>query len=189
MSPVKFQRDYMCAFSSSRSPDFVFKKTYERVNQAYNQKFGWPLFLPLTDQDKYNFETLRMPVSNSVKEFDALVLSLVKVLIDSLNEDKIKKKITAQLTDNNKDRMKGISALEAWLMEQGMENYGKHIKFLRNLHDLRSSGSAHRKGKDYQKATEKLDVKNENYAESFSDLLKGATGFLGFMENNIERMA
>ncbi len=185
LSPVKFQRDYMCAFSSSQSPDFVFKETYERVNQAYNQKFGWPLFLPLTDQDKYNFKTLRVPVSNSVKEFDALVLSLVKVLIDSLN----KEKITAQLTDNNKDGIREISALEAWLREQGVENYGKHIKFLRNLQDLRSSGSAHRKGKGYQKATEELDVKNENYTESFSDLLKGATGFLEFMENNIERMA
>ena len=65
-------------------------------------KFQWfvispwvgPLFLPLTEQDTYNFETLRVPVNNSIAEMDMLVLSLVKILIDSLNE----KKITSQLT-------------------------------------------------------------------------------------------
>ena len=42
------------------------------------------LFLSLTEQDAYNFETLRVPVNNSIAEMDMLVLSLVKILIDSL---------------------------------------------------------------------------------------------------------
>ena len=84
----------MCIAADSKSPAFVLKKTYRRVNQAYEDRFGWPLFLPLTEQDAYNFETLRVPVNNSITEMDMLVLSLVKILIDSLNE----KKITSQLT-------------------------------------------------------------------------------------------
>ena len=52
----------MCIAADSESPDFIFKRTYTRVNQAYNEKYGWPLFLPLTEQDTYNFETLRVPV-------------------------------------------------------------------------------------------------------------------------------
>ena len=36
--------------------------------------------------------------------------------------------------------------------------------------------------------TKKLDVKKENYAETFSCLLKDATNFLTFMELNIENL-
>ena len=77
---------------------------------------------------------------------------------------------------------------QAWLCESNIENYNEHIKFLRNLQELRSSGTGHRKGKGYQKITKKLDVKKENYAETFSCLLKDATNFLTFMELNIENL-
>ena len=184
LSPTKVKRDFMCIASDSESPDFVFKRTYRRVNQAYEDRLGWPLFLPLTEQDTYNFETLRVPVNNSIAEMDMLVLSLVKILIDSLNE----KKITSQLTGSYEKLVGSISKLEAWLIEKDIENYDEHIKFLRNLQELRSSGTGHRKGKGYQKITKALDVKNENYAETFSNLLNSATAFLEFMEENMEKI-
>ena len=184
LSQTKVKRDFMCIASDSESPDFVFKRTYRRVNQAYEDRLGWPLFLPLTEQDTYNFETLRVPVNNSIAEMDMLVLSLVKILIDSLNE----KKITSQLTGSYEKLVGSISKLEAWLIEKDIENYDEHIKFLRNLQELRSSGTGHRKGKGYQKITKALDVKNENYAETFSNLLNSATAFLEFMEENMEKI-
>lgn len=184
LSKTKIKRDFMCIAADSESPDFVFKRTYTRVNRAFNEKYGWPLFLPLTEQDVYNFETLRVPVNNSIAEMDMLVLSLVKILIDSLNE----KCISGQLTGNYEKLIGSISKIEAWICEKNIENYEEHIKFLRNLQELRSSGTGHRKGKGYQKITKKLDVKSENYAETFSDLLKGATNFLTFMELSIEKL-
>ena len=174
----------MCIAADSESPDFVFKRTYRRVNQAYEDKLGWPLFLPLTEQDAYNFETLRIPVNNSIAEMDMLVLSLVKILIDSMNE----KKITSQLTGSYEKLVGSISKLEAWLVEKNIENSDEHIKFLRNLQELRSSGTGHRKGKGYQKITKTLDMKNENYAETFSNLLNCATDFINFMGANLENM-
>lgn len=185
LSKTKLKRDFMCIAADSESPDFVFKRTYTRVNQAYNDKYGWSLYLPLTEKDAYNFETLRVPVNNSIAEMDTLVLSLVKILIDSLNE----KCISNQLTGSYEKLVGSISKIEAWLTEKSIENREKYIKFLRNLQELRSSGTGHRKGKGYQKITKTLDVKDENYAESFSDLLKGATEFLEFMEINIENLA
>ena len=53
---------------------------------------------------------------------------------------------------------------------------------------MRSSGTGHRKGKQYQKITKKLNVQNENYTETFTELLKGATNFLEFMEMNVEKV-
>lgn len=184
LSKTKIKRDFMCIASDSDSPDFVFKKAYTRLNQVFAEKYGWPLFLSLTEQDTYNFETLRVPVNNSIAEMDMLVLSLVKILIDSLNE----KSISKLLTGNYEKLVGSISKIEAWLCESNIENYDEHIKFLRNLQELRSSGTGHRKGKGYQKITKKLDVKKENYAETFSCLLKDATNFLTFMELNIENL-
>lgn len=184
LSKTKIKRDFMCIASDSESPDFVFKKAYTRLNRVFTEKYGWPLFLSLTEQDAYNFETLRVPVNNSIAEMDMLVLSLVKILIDSLNE----KSISKRLTGNYEKLVGSISKIEAWLCESNIENYNEHIKFLRNLQELRSSGTGHRKGKGYQKITKKLDVKKENYAETFSCLLKDATNFLTFMELNIENL-
>ena len=113
-----------------------------------------------------------------------LVLSLVKILIDSMNE----KKITSQLTRSYEKLVGSISKLEAWLVEKNIENSDEYIKFLRNLQELRSSGTGHRKGKGYQKITKTLDMKNENYAETFSNLLNCATDFINFMDANLEKM-
>lgn len=184
LSSTKIKRDFLSIAADSESPDFVFKRTYTQVNNKYLEQMGWPLYLPLTDQDFYNFETLRIPVNNSVSEMDMLVLSLVKILIDSLNE----KSICEQLTGNYEKLVGSISKIEAWLIEKDVEHQEDHIKFLRNLQELRSSGTGHRKGKSYQKISRTLDVKIENYADTFSNLLSNATAFLVFMDENIEQL-
>lgn len=184
LSNVKIKRDFMCIAADSESPDFVFKRTYVRVNKKFEEKCGWPLFLPLTEQDMYNFETLRIPVNNSIAEMDMLVLSLVKILIDSLNE----KKIYDKLGGNYEKLVGSISKLETWLSERKVKNYEEHIKFLRNLQELRSSGTGHRKGKGYDKISRTLDIKTENYAETFSGLLCKATAILEFIERNIDEI-
>lgn len=183
LSTTKIMRDYKCSATDSESPIFVFQKTYKRVNQVFKEKYGCFLFLPLTEDDAYTFETLRVPVTNSRPEMDMLILSLVKVLIDSLNESYIKK----QLICNSEGLNGSINRVEKWLIEKKIDNYEEHIEFLRNLQALRSSSTCHRKGDNYQKVLEKLDIKNENHAEAFSKLLKGAVKFLEFIEINIEK--
>ncbi|MPM78402.1 hypothetical protein SDC9_125413 [bioreactor metagenome] len=88
LSETKYKRDFLAQTTDSESPDFIFKNLYTKVNTSFKNKFGWPIFLPLDEQDVYNFESLRIPINNSIAEMDMLVLSLVKVLLDSLNEKK-----------------------------------------------------------------------------------------------------
>ena len=116
---------------------------------------------------------------------DMLVLSLVKILIDSLNE----KNISKQLTGSYEKLVGSIAKIEAMFSEKSISDYDKHIKFLRNLQELRSSGTGHRKGKGYQKITKVFDVKKENYAETFSAILSSAIEFLKFIESNIDKLA
>ena len=68
-------------------------------------------------------------------------------MIDSLNEKEIVKQFK-----NPTDLKGGISKLEYWLSELNFPDYQQQIKFLRNLQELRSTGTGHRKGKGYEKA-------------------------------------
>lgn len=184
LSETKFKRDFLAQASNPQSLDFVFKNTYSEVNRLFEEKSGWPLFLELDEQDLYNFEGLRIPINNSIVEMDMLVLSLVKVLLDSLNE----KNITKQLTGTYEKLVGSISKLEVWFQEKQLLNYQDHIKFLRNLQELRSSGTGHRKGKSYQKISKVFDVQKENYAETFLNILEKVISFLNYIESNFDKL-
>ena len=150
----------------------------------FTEKMGWSLFLELDEQDVYNFEGLRIPINNSIAEMDMLVLSLVKVVLDSLNE----KEIVAQLTGTYEKLTGSISKLEAWFQEKHLSDYQEHIKFLRNLQELRSSGTGHRKGKSYQKISKVFDIQKGNYAETFSGILENVSSFLNYIGTHLEEL-
>ena len=185
LSATKFKRDFMALPASPQSLDFVFKNTYVKTNRQFAEKAGWPLFLELDEQDQYNFEGLRIPINNSIVEMDMLVLSLVKVLLDSLNE----KEIAAHLTGTYEKLAGSISKLEAWFQEKQLTDYQGHIKFLRNLQELRSSGTGHRKGKGYQKISKVFDIQKGNYAETFSNILGNTILFLNYINTHMEELS
>lgn len=136
--------------------------------------------MPLTENDRYNFEHLRIPINNSISELDILTLSLVKTIIDSLNE----KQIQSQISENHENLKRSITKLEKWIDESNAKNYKNHISFLRNLQELRSSSSGHIKGKNYKEISKKFDIGNKSYAEVFEDILSQVIKFLDFMESN-----
>lgn len=184
ISETKYKRDFLAQFTNPESIDFIFKNTYVRVNRAFEEKLGWNLFLELDEQDLYNFEGLRIPITNSIVEMDMLVLSLVKVLLDSLNE----KNISKQLTGTYEKMVGSISKLEAWFQEYQLSDFQQQIKFLRNLQELRSSGTGHRKGKGYQKISKVFDVQKGNYLDAFVNILEQAIAFLEYVEENIDTL-
>ena len=100
LSRVTFERDFMCLPSESNMIDHKFQRDYAKVIDYWNKKYGWSIFLPLTEQDEYNLSQIRIPLTNSQPEFDMLVLSLVKVLIDSLNETSLDKGTQRKTTEN-----------------------------------------------------------------------------------------
>ncbi len=177
LSKTKFNRDFMAQFTDPESEDFIFKNLYVKVNQNFEKIMGWSLFLPLEEKDVYNFEGIRIPKTNSIVEIDMLVLYLVKVLLDSLNE----KCIRRQLTGTYEKLTGSISILEVWFTELQLESYQLHIKFLRNLQELRSSGTGHRKGKSYNKISQVFELDKGNYVGSFTTILSQSIDFLKFV--------
>lgn len=184
LSNAKFQRDFAAQFSDPDSIDYIFKNKYIELNKKFTLSFNCPLFLELDSDDLYNFEGLRVPINNSIAEMDMLVLSLVKMLLDSINE----KQIVNQLTGQYEKLIGSISKLEAWIVGKNLVRYQDHIKFLRNMQELRSSGTGHRKGEGYQKITEKLDIQKGNYREAMINIFEQSVSFLEYINSNIDNL-
>ena len=71
---------------------------------------------------------------------------------------------------------------ERWLRESGKAGFEEHIKVLRNLQELRSSGTGHCKGENYKKICRKLSIEYGKFDDAFIALLDQVTGMLKYLE-------
>lgn len=171
--------------TESSRPEHRFRNRYFRLSQLCNSKLGWNLLLPLNSDDEYRLRCLRVPSSDEQREFDELVQNLATILVDSLNQKCIKKLISAEELDrleHEKNDPKSIDYLEAALYSFNVAGSEKHIAFLRKLQRLRSTGSAHRKGKKYEKQLKKdFGIENQEYRQGFVRILQQAVDCLEFL--------
>ena len=159
ISKTAFSRWFEGRFCNPEFPDLKFKYLFRVFNEAWNKKYGWQLFLPLAADDEHRFKTLHcLTQAKNPNDFEEQILSLTKVLIDSLNEaelvgriDETKGEVQARLKELNiagKRAVKGgISKFELFLLSKG-KDLSASITFLRNLQELRSSTTAHRKSRN-----------------------------------------
>lgn len=184
LSKSKIMRDFFCRFTSSESPVFIFQNKYEEVNNSYAKKVGYPLFLPLHDDDKYIFSTLRIPLLDSQEEFDNQIRSLVKLIIDSLNEKEIDRSISPGEKING-----SISKLEELFKKGKLSEYEEIVKFLRNLQGLRSASVAHKKGSNYEKFSRTFQLGEMSKIDVFEKIMNQANIFLKYVEDNLDKLS
>lgn len=180
ISEVNWKRSFLGEFTDPQKADLAFKYQFDIFQEKWLKKYGWPLFKPLSKDDEHNFIVLRVPVSNEQSEFDQQSMALTKVLIDSLNEEKIQAQIKGDVPKNSK----GINKLSMWFKEKGLIGSEDYIKFLRSLQDLRN-GAGHRKGKEYQRGATYFNLSERPLEIVFEDILKQATNFLGYMDQQL----
>ena len=179
VSKTFFTRQLSAQFTNSNRPEHIFKQCYHDLQKASQTYLGWQWLLPLRTADAYHLQSLRIPATDEQRDFDGLVLSLAKILIDSLNEESLKKLIPCGKRKENKDKH-GIPLLETALRMNGLGGADAHIAFLRKLQNLRSSGSAHRKGQNYLKIAEHFDVENQSLRHVFANILNSASDTLDY---------
>jgi len=175
-SKISYKRDFQAEFCSPTEPALFFKERLGLFNKIWKEKLGWYLFKSLDKKDEHHLKTLRIP-DNEQKEFDEVVLSLNKILADSLNVSEMKKDLNFEKED------KSISILEKYLKQKYKFNSSQMINFLKDLQNLRSKGSAHRKGKDYIKAYKKFD--KGDFSKTFENVLIQSITMLNTIENKI----
>ena len=184
MSKEFTQQQIMAVATDSENLTHKFKRQYKALQKISNDILGNYLLLPLVKDDKHYFDSLRIPANDEQKHFDEQILSLTKVLIDSLNE----KYLNTFLNKEQLESVKGsITRLEATLATCNISNFEKYILFLKELQGLRSTGVAHRKGSGYKKITQKFDLENNNLQDVFSEIIKQAADFLEFLYEQVEQ--
>lgn len=173
VSETSYRRGFLGEFADAKATDLVFRREYENFAPAWEAAQGWPLFLPLAAEDAHLLQTVRVPVSSAQSEFDEQVITLTKLLVDSLNESELKKRVRGP-----NEKAKGLGKLAAFLDETGFQQREWAMGFLKDLQNLRSTGSAHRKGKNYQKVIGRLGIQLTKKGSAFEKLLQTAVDVL-----------
>lgn len=181
ISGVTVARDLLCYPAESNVIEHQFKRDYKQLNRQWKDVYGWLLYKKLDSSDAYIFDQIRRPVTDGQAEFDQLVLLLSKLLIDYLNEIELASHIDA------KEELRGIGKLECWIKSNDGFGFEEHIAFLKDLWELRSSGSGHAKGKKYKKVSEKFMVDELPLPDVYDGILKKADAYLQYMISNFIR--
>ncbi|MCI0341661.1 MAG: hypothetical protein L0216_11030, partial [Planctomycetales bacterium] len=176
-SDVSLRRGLLAIPAPPSAPDLRFKYLLATFSREWSESLRWHLFRPLRPDDEHHLGSLRIPLTEEQAEFDAQVQSLVKLFVDSLNEDAI-----IRILGSKRQSERGISKLERLLEAVEAEDYTEHIVFLRDLYDLRG-GAAHRKGQAYDRATLVFQVKELGRRRAFEGVLVHAGEFLVYLRD------
>jgi len=180
ISETNFRRAFLAEFADPKRPDLVFKHEYVRFQEEFQKAHGWNFFRPLHADDAHFFVGLRLPPKDNQSEFDAQLLALTKVIVDSINEEEIVKGVTTLAKDD-----KGITKLEKLFSARGFSDYGQRIRFLKVLQALRSKSAAHRKGSDYEELVKDLQLADEGHQRVFEALLNSAIDLVAYLRANL----
>lgn len=178
VSQTFFRRQILAEFAESTRAEDIFGRLYRELLVASEEVLGWPLLLPLSGDDRHHLETIRIPSTDEQQELDTLILSMAKILVDSINQRKLRKLIPPERLTGVKG---SISLLEAVLDVRGVPDRDRHITFLRRLQRLRSSGTAHRKGSTYREIADELGIRRESRKQVFTLLLEQSLELLQFL--------
>lgn len=183
VSETFFRRQILAQFTDSNRPEHNFQTKYAHLSSTCALKLGWQLLKPLKTEDLHHLECVRIPASDEQREFDDLVLSLTKILIDSLNE----KELARFIPVNERTELKGsISLLQAAFSKLAIQGSENHISFLRDLQELRSSSAAHRKGSKYKKIAAKFAVDDQPLRAVFTGILEQSLQVLDLFLSVVE---
>lgn len=179
ISKTYFDRQLGAQFRNSDMPEHILQQRYDELLKVSQKHLGEQLLLTLNTADVYHLKNLRVPATDEQRDFDEIIMSLTKILIDSLNVKYIKKMIPFEKREELKEK-KGIALLEAAMHLNEIEGVEGHIDFLRKLQGLRSSGSAHRKGENYENLAKHFGIKDKKLRDIFTEILISATDVLDF---------
>jgi hypothetical protein len=183
MSKTFFENQILAEWTDTDRPEHLFKEEYRQLAEESRKSLGWSILLPLTKDDEHYFGALRIPASDEQRDFDEVILGLTKILVDSLNEKELNRLIAAADVAGLKG---SISRLEKACENCAISDYAEHIRFLRDLQELRSSSAAHRKGSNYRKIAEKLGLDAQSLRQVFEGMIIKSLAYVRWLKSTSE---
>lgn len=181
VSQRKLERDFLSICKDPQIIDLKFKNQYDKTKRYWQDKFGFELFGKLEEKDEHCLKSLRIPLRNETSELDTLILNLAKILIDYLNVTQIKNYLIENKIEHEKS-LGSIEKLNLMLVNINSNEANDIYIFLKDLQDIRSKGSAHRKSSDYTKTIKRLGLENKTEINKFKFLLEKANYILERLE-------
>jgi hypothetical protein len=151
ISETAFRRGFLAQPTNATAVDLRIRYEYPALRRSWHQQFGWPLYRDPEPGDEHLLNIVRTPLHDTDSEFEELVRTLAKLLIDSLDEPELVRSLPQGQPDE-----KGISKFERWLRHAEYPTLDADIRFLRDLQTVRSKGAAHRKGSDYENTLNRI---------------------------------
>ena len=180
VSETFYRRMVLGEWARSDQPEHLFKQNYERLQKTCTECLDWQLLKPLTPEDAYRLQRLRVPVNDEQCHFDDLVQDLQTILIESIDVKGLKRLLPEAERANLKGK-RSIEILGETLNFHSVEHADHRVSFLQKLQTLRSKGSGHRKGSDYQRIANYFGVDSLGQQEAFFEILKQALDIVEFL--------
>lgn len=175
-SEVYARRQILAQFADPIGEAFLFKDAYAAFANSWRKRYGWDVWIPLRAADKHHLTSLHVPTTSGPKECDEQILSLAKLMVDSLNVPALRRE--TGITDQN---IKSICLLETLILVRSSERDRKRAQVLRVLQSMRSTAVAHRKGDNYQDALRKAGFRSGDGRAMIRRLLVELTALLEWM--------
>ncbi|MEV5658160.1 hypothetical protein [Streptomyces sp. NPDC052291] len=150
-SETLIRRAFFGQAAEPTASDLLFRSHYVAFKRLWRDRYGWDLFRDPEEADAGLLQRLRLPLNESQAEFESSVRIMTQLLVDAINEKQVNSRL-AERVDNER----GISKVARWLTLEGYPHVERDIKFLRNLQEIRSKATAHRKSSDYEKTLTKV---------------------------------
>ena len=151
LSETAFRNQVLADPANPSRIEYQFRGSYSMLGRLSDQFLGWQLLRPLHQEDTYRLSRIRVPIYNEQNAFDDFVGNLHNVLIDSLNAKQLAALVPSEIREQKDIAGKSIGLLDEIFNSQDVEAT-KHIKFLRDLSNLRNKADGHRKGSGYVEA-------------------------------------
>lgn len=140
-----------------------FRLALSRLQESWEKHFGTRLYREPHPDDSRLLEQIRVPSTGSQEEFESIVLSLQRLLIEYMDESQFPK------AESNGS----INRLERFLRENDIR---VDCSPLRDLQDLRSAGTAHAKGKKYERLKGRI-ISGDSIKDT-KTIIASLTGFM-----------
>jgi hypothetical protein len=164
MREDRFRRDFLNQPSASNDVPAALRQARQKAAQASTGPLGVPLWKPLRDPERTEFDRMHAPTSTEPRSLNALVLTMTKALVDSIDPQPIRKFLGAQTKEDG-----SLALLEKLVSRLG--GSGEMTQPLKDLQGLRSRGGiAHLGGRDADKAVAQMEITGMSPEAAFNKI-------------------
>jgi len=177
-----YERNINGKFTDPEHPELFFKYKFNQFQEAWEKKFGWYLFMPLSFDDEHYLKSLHVCTTDDKKEFDDQIFALNKLLIESLNVKKLKQGLKLEKKKPSKLDIFNECLKSKHIYLEAMFVFLINLKAIKNAISHRKS----KKDKDYEAAKEYFGINKKENIKISEDIFIKCIWMLNSLINNFE---